>query len=472
MASITAAGSGSGLDIDSIVKGLTDAERKLTDKRNTARETELKANISAYDAFKASLTDLQKGLSGLTTMREVSARTATSDAPTVFTASAGTAAALASADIQVEQLAQSHKLTSGGFANPGTVVGTGKMTLSMNGKSFSIDIKNAENDSLTKIRDSINSAANNPGIKATILTVADPDNPGSTQAKLMLTSEKTGAANAITIDVEDDDGNNTDKSGLSQLVYKPGVAENLSQVTAAQDAKIFVDGFAATSSTNTFSGVIEGVSITAVSADPGKSHSLNVSVDKGALKTKIQAFAATYNTYLKGYHYLTDYDTSKKEGGLLTGDSLARSVANAFNRTLSTANTKDTGDFKALADIGITRSRTGEITVDDTKLSAALDSDFDAVANLVAGDNGVLKSFNKAIDDVTGVDGSIAKREKTVNGQLDDLHKQMDNFETRMTAFTDRIRKQFTNMDIIVAQFKNTGDFLTQQLNASTSSKK
>ncbi|CBL46741.1 Flagellar hook-associated protein 2 [gamma proteobacterium HdN1] len=467
MAAITAAGSGSGIDVDLIVDGLTKAERKLTDQRHTRRETQLNASMTAFDAFKTALTELQKGLAGLTTRTEVSARTATSSKPEVFTATAGTAAALSSSDIQVERLAQAHKVTSKGYTNPDSVVGNGTLTISMGSKSFNVEIKDAENDTLAKVRDAINSASDNPGVKATILTVADPDNPGSTQSKLVLTSSQTGAANAISVAVQDGDGDNADTAGLSALA-----TANLSEISAAQDAKIYVDGFEATSASNTFSGVLEGVVITAVSADPGVSHSLNVSTDAGALKTKIGAFVTAYNAYQKTFKFLTDYDAGKKEGGLLTGDSLARTASVTLNRALSATNSKDTGDFPALADIGITRSRTGELEINDEKLSKALSSDFDAVSNLIAGDDGVLKKFNTAVNDLTGSKGGIAKRTEMYKTQLDDLKKQKADFEIRMESYTDRLRKQFTNMDILVAKFKNSGDFLTQQFSAMNNASK
>ncbi len=472
MAAIQAGGSGSGINVNQLVTDLTAAERKATDNRFNLRETQVSADVTAYNSLKGALTDLQKSLSGLTTLREVSKRTATSSDTDVFTATAGTSAVTTSSEIQVDRLAQAHKLVSGNFSSAGDVVGTGTMTLSMNGNSFSINVVDAENDTLADIRDAINESADNPGIKASILTVADSDNPGSTVSKLVLTAEKTGEDNAISVTVTDDDGDNTNTSGLSQLAYESGVTENLTQVAAAQDARIFVDGFEATSATNTFTGVIEGVSITAVSADPGNTHSLNVGVDSNAVKEKVSAFVEAYNTYKKTYDYLTKYDAAEKKAGLLTGDSAARSVEVALNRALTSVKTEDTGDFNALATIGITRSREGEMQLDSDMLGDALAADFDSVANLLAGDDGIMTKFDDAIDQMANsADGMLTARNKTLQDQLKEIEDQRAAFELRMTSFTDRIREQFTTMDIIVAQFKNTGDFLTQQLESLNSSK-
>jgi len=473
MASISATGSGSGIDVESLIKDLTAAERKATDKRLGIRETQVQADVTAFNSLKGALTDLQKSFTGLTTLREVNKRTATSSDTDVFTATAGTAAVTTSSEIQVDRLAQAQKLVSAGFASADAVVGTGTLTLAINGSSFSINVVDAENDTLADIRDAINEDENNPGIKASILTVADPDNPGSTVSKLVLTSEKTGEDNAITVTVTDDDGDNTNTSGLSQLVYDPGVTENLEEVTAAQDARIFVDGFEATSSSNTFSGVIEGVTLTAVSADPGNTHTLNVGVDSTAVRDKVAAFVEAYNTYQKTFDYLTKYDAAEKQAGLLTGDASARSVATAINRAITLKKTEGTGDFNALATIGITRSREGEMQLDSDMLSDALATDFDAVANLLAGEGGVMTGLDDAVDTmVNSADGMLTARNTTLKDQLKEIEEQRATFEIRMTSFTARLREQFTTMDIIVAQFKNTGDFLTQQLESISGSKK
>ena len=56
---IQSTGIGSGLDIASIVSSLTTAQGDAQTKQLTARETDLKAQLSAYGTFRASLEALQ-----------------------------------------------------------------------------------------------------------------------------------------------------------------------------------------------------------------------------------------------------------------------------------------------------------------------------------------------------------------------------------------------------------------------------
>ena len=55
------------------------------------------------------------------------------------------------------------------------------------------------------------------------------DGGGGTDAQLILTADEAGADASITVAVDDDDGNDTDAAGLSQLA-----SDNLSQLTASE----------------------------------------------------------------------------------------------------------------------------------------------------------------------------------------------------------------------------------------------
>src|SRR6202000_1101844 len=107
--------------------------------------------------------------------------------------------------------------------------------------SHSIDISiDSSNNSLAGIAAAINSADNNPGVTANIITTSD----GS---RLVLTGTATGAANAITVTPSGGDG------GLASLA--------LTQTQAAQDASFTINGFPATSASNGVTGAITGVTI-------------------------------------------------------------------------------------------------------------------------------------------------------------------------------------------------------------------
>lgn len=469
MASITSAGLGSGIDVELLVSTLADAERRPVESRLNLRETQIQANLTAFNTLRGSINDLKSSLAGLTRLRDVATRQASSSKPEVFTATASSTAVPATANIRVEQLAQTHKLVSqAGFAGLDSAVGAGTLTIGVGDESFAVTITGGVNNTLAGIRDAINEAADNKGVKASILTVDDIDNPGEKISKLVLTANKSGSDSALTVQVTDDaDGNNTDTVGLSRLAYDPdSMVTNMAELAQARDAQIYVDDFLVTSSTNVFENVIQGVTINAVSADPGETYQLNVSVDKSAVQKKLTDFVTAYNEFLTGFKFLTDYNAAEKEAGLLTGDSTARGILSQVQRTLGSVIGDAQEGFSSLGQIGVVLKKEGKglLELDTSKLSSALNNNFDAVGNLIAGDEGVLASLDKQLDSFVKTGGVIASRNATFQSQLNDITEQRNALNLRVESVEKRLRAQFTAMDILVAQFKNTGDFITQQM--------
>ncbi len=467
MASITAAGTGSGLDIEKIIETLTEAERVPTESRLDRREVEIKAEISAFGSLKGALTDFQSAMSGLSSLKDLAARSATSTNESTFTATASSGAAVGSTDIQVTQLASNHKLVStADFASSSAAVGAGTLSLSLGASSFDVTITAPDSNTLGGIRDAINDAADNPGITASILTVSD--GMGGTVSKLVLTADETGADNAITVSVTNDsDGNDTDNVGLSAFVFAgeldPG--SNMSQKTPAQDASLLLDGeYVVTSSTNVFSDAIEGVTITALAQDLDNTEKLTIGLDQSAITDRLTEFVAAFNALSDTLAFLTDYDVEAQEAGLLTGDFVARTIETQLRRTISSVLDGATSSFNSLASIGITTQRDGSIALDSSKLSTALGSNFDDVAELLAGDEGLIKNLDDKIESFLRSDGAIASRNTTFQSQLKEIDEQRERLNLRIDSYEQRIRLQYTNLDILVGQLQSTGDFVTQQL--------
>lgn len=472
MAAITATGSGSGIDIELLVEKLTQAEREPVENRLNLRQVQIEADVSAFKTFKTALSDLKASLSGLTSLSSFAVRSATSSNEDIFTASASSAAVPGTTSIMVKELASAHKLVSGDFADGDSAVGQGDLTISVGSDSFSLLI-DSSNNTLSGIRDAINDASDNTGVTASILTVDDPMTPGSTVSKLVLTSDNTGEDNAITVTVANDaDADDTDNVGLSQLVYDTvGGTTNLTQLTEANDALIEVDGFEASSSTNTFTGVLPGVTINAASVDTDTAYTLTVGLDKSAVKEKLNELVKGLNAYKTTYDFLTEVDLDSKESGLLTGDSTARTINNQINSSISSVVSEGTDIYSTLASIGIERTREGDFELNDDVLDEALNTNFDEVAELIAGDNGIAGQLEDKLDSFLQSGGIISSVNNTFDSQLTDIQEQREALDRRIDSVEKRLRQQFTNMDIIVAQFNNTGDFLTQQLDAIAPSK-
>ena len=129
MASISSLGIGSGLDIQSLVAGLIEAEGAAKSARLTRKEALYEAKLSALSAVKSALSDFQGTFSQLKLTSTFNTYTASSSSSSTFTATASNGASEASYDIEVNQIAQSQKITSSAIADKTTSIGTGTLVV-------------------------------------------------------------------------------------------------------------------------------------------------------------------------------------------------------------------------------------------------------------------------------------------------------------------------------------------------------
>jgi len=448
--SISSAGIGSGIDINSLVQQLVESEGSNKSNRINLKEAEYQADISAFGSLKGALSIFQKAVQGLQDAADFQNRSATSSSTDVFTASADETADFSQYGIEVVQLAQANKLiTQAGFADT-DVVGSGTLTLTQGAGSFSIDV--GATDTLTDIRDAINAAEDNTGVGAAVINV--DDGLGGTEQKLVFTSNDTGLDKAITVSGTDDDVNGL---SLTRLF-----SASLDEPAAALNGQIKVDNQLISSQNDTFSEVIDGITINAVAVGAGET--LSVAQDKDAVELKVNAFIANYNGLAETISKLGAYDDTSKVGGILLGDSTLRSVQDTIRREISASVSGLTGAFSTLAELGVTTDEDGLLSLDDDKFTTALASNFDDVGTLFASDNGLATRLDSLIDGYIGSNGLINSRTEGIQNSIVDLGDQRDLLNRRLASLESRLLGQFTAMDILVSTLNNQSSFLTQQL--------
>lgn len=424
---LSAAGIGSGLDVNGIVSELMVLERRPLEILQS-RQRVIEVEISAHGRLKSAISTLQEAAEDLDGTN-LSHHVATSSDDAVFTATASAGAASESHSVSVISLAQSHRIASGTFADADTVVGTGTLTLSVGADSFDVTI-DGSNNTLAGIRDAINGSTDNSGVSASIINV----DGGS---RLVLTSEDTGIANSLTVSSD---------SGLSALTF--------SEVDAAADAQLEVDGFQVTSASNSVSGVVSGVTFELHA--PGDA-SLSIGPDEDSFAESIQKFADAYNALQDTMGSLGDDS--------LQGNSLLLNLDSKIRQEFSTQISGLDGDLSYLFEIGLSFDRDGVLSLDTAELSDAITSDFDNVAALFSNSgNGLVTRLNGLLDGYTQADGIIDTRTDGLDSQIESLDDQIDNYEYRLTQIEHRYRDQFTALDITLSQLQTTSSYLAQQL--------
>lgn len=393
MASTSGISASTNFDIDAIVSSLMKVEQRPA-VLLSEQKTSYQSKISAYSTLQSSLSTFQTALANLASGSKFKVQAATSGNSDIFTATSNGNATVSNYAIKVGQLAQSHKIATSSFADTKAAVGTGTMTITLGNydavsntftanpekaaKSITIT---AANNSLAGIRDAIN--AGDMGVTASIV------NDGVNGGKLVLTSKESGAVNSIRVSVADADGDNTDMSGLSSLAYDPtagaGAGKNLTELQAAKNAQINVDGIDVESASNVVTGVLEGITLNLfkTSAD---SVSLDVTKDTDKITEAVNAFVKAFNDFNTTVRNLTKFDESttdvtKKKSGVLLGDATARSISTQIRGMLAQT-VSSGGEFTSLSQIGVTFQRDGSLAVDSTKLKNAVETNFDDIAKL------------------------------------------------------------------------------------------
>jgi len=442
---ITSTGIGSGLNIGAIVSSLTTAFGAAQTAQLTSQATSLDSQVSAYGTFTAALDALKLALPALEDPSQLAGFNATVADKNIATATTSSNAVAGQYSLQVNNLATSATLTSKPQASVAAAVGTGTLTVAVGSRSISLTI-DSTNSSLSGIAAEINSAANNPGVTASIITTTG----GS---RLILTGTATGAANAITVTPSGGDG------GLAGLA--------LTQTAAAQDASFSVNGFAATSASNVVSGAITGVTIQLHQASAVATPTiLTVSPDTSSAQASIGKFVTAVNGVLSSIQTLTGYDPSTQTAGPLNGNITLQSFQNQLQNILGKV-TNGSGGVKSLTDLGITAGTDGSYATDNTKLGNALSASLAAIGNLLGGSNGIATSIANLVDGYTKPGGLLDTINKGLQTGLSNVSKQQAALSAQMAAYSARLTAQYNAMDRAVALLKQTQTYLNAEFNPS-----
>lgn len=389
MASIVSSTGASGLPIDSLVTAQMQAEQQpITDIKTKISSYNTK--LSAYSTLKSGLSTFQTAVDKLATAAKFNAQSVTASDATSISATANGTAVLGNYSVSVTQLATSQKLASPAYSSATDIVGTGTLTISFgtytaaNGGTpasftanadktdLTIDITSS-NNTLAGIRDAIN--AKNASVSASIV------NDGSGN-RLVITSKDTGEVNSLKISVADDDGNNTDTGGLSALAYDPlASSNNMTQMTAAKNALLTVDGMSISKASNTVSDVIQGVTLT-LKTVTSASNTLSVGTDTDTIQASVQSFVDAYNALNTSMRNLTKFvSAGSSSNGALLGDSTARNIMVKLKSMLSASSPTAT-TYKTLSDIGVSMGSDGSLSLDSSKLQKAVTTNVSDVAKL------------------------------------------------------------------------------------------
>ena len=443
MATITSLGVGSGLDLEALVTSLMAVESKPL----TALQTKVASytsKISALGTLKSKLSDLQTAAAAMKTsvgesaLSKFASYTATTSDTDIATASATTGAVAGTYELEIQQLARAQRFAlTTPTASTTDPVGTVGDTLTFDfatpdseGNSRSVTITlDSTNNSLTGLRNAINNA--DMGVTATIIN-------GTDGAQLVFTGEE-GLDNEISLSGD--------------------LASQYQEEVSARDALFTINGIAATSSTNTASGILDGVTFNLV--DEGTT-TVTIAADYTEnITSALNDFITAYNAANSTMTTIGAYDATTKTAGAMQGNQLLRDSHTMVRRLIYETTTGGSSAYQTLSNIGVTVGTDGSLTLNSSKLESALAADPSAVATLVSK---VGEAYNSELEGTVGYSGKIEIATDSANANIKDLNKRQDALELRLETIEARYRARFTSLDTLLSNLNNTSTYLTQQL--------
>lgn len=419
---VNALNAGSGIDIKSLAKSLTDAAREPQQKLLDTKTKALEAKISSVGKVMSAVTTFGDALKSLGNPQTFQ-RTPTSSDPSKLLLEFvdGNIAPNFSGQVTVNQLASNAsflfppltsldtplagndinrtlKLVSGTAASPGSEIA-------------SIDLTNVQ--TLPALRDKINEI---PGYQATIIQGGTASSP-----KYYLGVKGGMGANAsfhasIT----------TTSGGSTVAASGSGLFLNGSEVIKqGTDSSITIDDVTITSSSNVFTDIVPGIKITALGAT-SSAVKLSSTYNSDALSSAMATLVSGFNLMIDTIKSETQFSTDATKKGGLSNDPATRALLAELRRFTTQPLQGFSGSSHNLAELGVRTNRDGSLTLDENTFAKMLKEKPDVVEAVLASKKQVTDSRLSILSsqDVTPAVYTVEKigsSQWTINGQTASL---------------------------------------------------
>jgi flagellar hook-associated protein 2 len=468
--------------------GLTSSSTLTNDGADGALQiTGLASGINTNEIIQAELAeqempleDMQSEISGMQTVNnqltsfQTSLQNVSSDAqalgdPSLFfptqsvtssnsslvtaTSSGGVGSVIGSSTIEVSQLASAAQRTFN-FTSPSS-----NDTLTVDGQSLTVTAGQTAQD----VANTIN-GSNTYDVWASV----------NTSGQLVLSNRSTGNTNGNYINVSDAGGS---------------LVEDTADAQDGQDAEYTINGVAGSSTTDTVTGAIPGVTLALnginTSADPVTVTVDPPSADTASIISAVQQFVSDYNSSINSIESAvntapasetTSSDYNPNDGSLFGDDDLENLLSEMRDTMYQPGAGLPTG-MAALSDIGITtgastgtidqNSVDGDLTVDTATLTQAIESNPSGVeAVLQSWSN----SFQTLVNNEAGPGGSMSSRIEGNTTEITDLQNQYSSMQTLFNQQEQDMEEQWASVEATLSQLHDQSTSLSSFATAASSS--
>jgi flagellar hook-associated protein 2 len=497
---INFSGLASGLDTNAIVSQLVALERipiQLIESQKDQQQAKLNKINQLADLVKG----LQTKAEGLSNLQEFYAFSVGGSFEGSLTVSAGAGAVAGTHTVEVLSTSGTDRWSFDGVADSTSNLAGGAgetVDFTVNGTSYSI-LVDAGASSLEAIASQINDEAGDD-VTATVVNTGTEASPSY---KLLLSSDHQGGDGRIT-------GISSSVAGLTIDGTPADVDGNpvsANHVSVGTNAVAIIDGLEITRTTNDFSDVLGGVSLSVLAETTGEV-TFTVEPDKDAIKTKIEEFIEAYNEVIDFINTQNTYTPPEEDGeagtsGVLFGDGLLQSVKQSFSSALFNIDAAtvaaDTEGYSTLSLIGIKTSSDGTLELNSTTFDEKFDANLEALADLfvdtdgfvrdpaavantaawyqdTTADSGLMATLVRNIDQLFGsiedndpdvdLKGIFDLRRDAINSRIKGLNEQIQQKEDRLDDYEQDLIMRFARLEELMgalnAQGASLGAALTQ----------
>jgi len=450
--SLTFGGIASGLPTDQIIQQLLELERRPINLLSQQRDR-FNAQLEIFQDLSSKTTTLRNALRNLDNLgllgntqsaeEEFSKFTATSSDSSVLTATATGRAQAGTIDIEVTALASAERLISAtGYADEDTAVTTGTLTINVGTDTPVVVTIDSSNNSLSGLVQAINDSG--ADVTASILDTGAATDP----LRIVIQGNTTGVDRDISI--------------TEALTSNPGFATS----QAAADAAVTIDpdgsAISVSSSSNTFSNILTGLSLEVESVSAVK-QTITVEPDLDAIVEAISGIVSAFNAVTSVIQEQFEVDPATNRGGILIANSTLSSLSQRLGSVI--ASQIGSGTITSAGQIGLSIDTDSQLSLDEDELRDQLAANFSSVRSFFTGSGGFADGLRTVADSfVDSVDGALTARINGTSASIQDITDQITAAEDRLGTVEENLVRQFSALERIVSEIQIQGNFLAQFL--------
>jgi flagellar hook-associated protein 2 len=440
---LSALGGTTGIDVTAAVNSILYADR-APERGWQAQQATLASQTSAINQLESEASSLSDALAALQSPTgALGSALATSSNSDLLTATAADGTATSNNTVIINNLATAGSWYSAAASSSSATLATGSISITVGSTTTSIATGSGNpGDNLTDLAAYINSQS--LGVTANVVT-------DSTGARLALTSTVTGSAGDFSI--------------------ASGGSLSFTRSATGTDASLTVDGVPVTSSSNTVTGAISGVTLNLLGSSPGTVINLDIAPDTDSITTAVNNYVTAYNTLISDVNTQIGYDATTQTAGVLQSDSVAQQLQSAL--LASTNYNAGSGTYPTLDSLGITTNTDGTLTLNSTQLATALQNNPSAVGAFFQGTalNGFANSLTSSLNLYTDpTQGAFTIDLQSIASENQDLTNQTNTLELYLSSQQTILTAQYNAADIAIQQLPEQIKQIQALLNPNSSS--